>query len=112
MPDTRTYADRREYLKKAVTERRRKLRRMAVEYGGGRCQICGYKKSIYALIFHHRDPREKDFGLSDRGLTRSWERIQRELEKCILLCANCHAEVHQGLATLPKKKVGREIKMT
>ena len=108
MPDTRTYADRREYLKKAVIARRRKIRRMAVDYGGGKCRICGYKKSIRALTFHHRNPSEKDFGLSERGLTRSWEKTRKELDKCILLCANCHAEVHDGLATLPSKRVGRK----
>ncbi len=110
MPDTRTYRDRAEYLKRAVTERRRKLRRMAVEQGGGCCQICGYKASIYALIFHHVDPKKKDFGLSDRGLTRSWEKIKKEVEKCVLLCANCHAEVHEGIARLPRKRVGKKKK--
>lgn len=107
MPDKRTYRDRAEYLKKAVTERRRKLRRMSIEYGGGGCQICGYDASIYALTFHHRNPKEKDFGLSARGLTRSWEKIQKELDKCILLCANCHAEVHEGITKIPKKKTAR-----
>ena len=104
MPDTRTYADRREYNKAAVTARRRKLRKMAVEYGGGKCQICGYSKSIRALTFHHRNPEEKDFGLSDRGLTRSWEKTKAEIKKCVLLCSNCHAEVHDGLVKLPHKK--------
>ncbi|XKT74360.1 MAG: hypothetical protein ACJKTH_03325 [Patescibacteria group bacterium UBA2163] len=100
MADARTYRDRAEYLKKAVTERRRKLRRMAIEYGGGKCNLCGYKKSIYALTFHHRDPTQKDFGLSARGLTRSWEKIKKEIDKCTLLCANCHAEVHEGLVEM------------
>ncbi len=76
---------------------------MAVQYGGGKCQICGYAKSIRALTFHHRNPSEKDFGLSDRGLTRSWEKTKNEIKKCVLLCANCHAEVHDGLVQLPKK---------
>ena len=103
MPDTRTYADRREYNKAAVTARRRKLRKMAIYHAGGKCQICGYNKSIRALTFHHLDPTKKDFGLSDRGLTRSWDKTLKEIDKCALLCANCHAEVHDGLAALSIK---------
>jgi 5-methylcytosine-specific restriction endonuclease McrA len=107
MPDKRTYADRREYNKAAVTARRRKLRKMAIEYGGGSCKICGYNKSIRALTFHHKNPSEKDFGLSDRGLTRSWDKTKAEIQKCILLCSNCHAEVHDGLVELLKQKAHR-----
>lgn len=77
---------------------------MAIEHGGGCCQICGYEKSVRALTFHHRNPEEKDFGVSDKGITRSWAKTKKEIEKCVLLCANCHAEVHDGLATLPKQK--------
>jgi 5-methylcytosine-specific restriction endonuclease McrA len=102
MPDTRTYADRADYLKKAVAARRRKLRDMAIGYGGGRCFICGYNRSKRALVFHHLDPKRKDFGLSMRGLTRSWEKMRAELDKCVLLCANCHSEVHDGITQLPR----------
>jgi len=100
--DTRTYADRAEYLKKAVSQRRRKLKQLSLEYGGGSCQICGYKKCIGALSFHHKDPDQKDFGMSARGLTRSWEKTKKELGKCILVCANCHAEIHEGITEVPK----------
>ena len=102
MPDTRTYADRAEYMKAAVAKRRRKLRDMALLYGGGKCSICSYKRSKRALVFHHLDPTKKDFGLSMRGLTRSWEKMRAELDKCVLLCANCHAEVHDSITQLPK----------
>jgi hypothetical protein len=102
MPKVRTYADRAEYLKKAVAARRKKLRDMALEYGGGKCIICKYKKSRRAMVFHHLDPMKKDFGLSVRGLTRSWEKMRAELDKCVLLCANCHAEVHDGITQLPE----------
>jgi predicted HNH restriction endonuclease len=95
--DNRTYADRADYLKRAVAERRRKLRDMAIEYGGGKCSRCGYNKCKRALSFHHLDPSKKDFGLSARGLTRSWEKTKVELDKCILLCANCHMEVHEEI---------------
>ncbi len=101
MPEKRTYADRAEYIKKAVSKRRKKLKEMAIEYGGGQCQICGYKKCSRALNFHHKVASEKDFGLSARGLTRSWEKIKQELDKCILVCANCHMELHDGKTQLP-----------
>ena len=100
--DTRTYADRADYLKRAVAERRRKLRDMAIEYGGGCCVKCGYKKCKRALSFHHKDASEKDFGLSARGLTRSWEKMRIELDKCMLVCANCHMEIHEEIES--KKK--------
>ena len=75
---------------------------MAVEYKGGKCINCGYKKDIAALDFHHVDETKKDFGLSQRGLTRSWDRIKKELDKCILVCANCHREIHSGTLQPPE----------
>lgn len=80
----------------AVQKRRDKLKEMAVVHLGGKCIECGYCKSIAALEFHHKDPNEKDFGISAKGYTRSWERVKKELEKCVLLCANCHREIHAG----------------
>ncbi len=103
--ETRTYKERAAYLSAAVSKRRRKLREMAVAYGGGKCQICGYATCARALSFHHQDPEQKDFGISARGLTRSWEKIQAELDKCVLLCANCHMELHEGLVSLPNNKL-------
>ncbi len=103
MPDLRKYSDRKEYLKLAVSKRRQKLRDMAREYKGGKCVICGYSKCASALDFHHRNPKQKDFGLSVRGLTRSWELIKKEIDKCVLVCANCHRELHAGITQLPKE---------
>lgn len=88
-------------MREAVKRRRKKLRGMARGYKGDQCAVCGYKKCSRALVFHHRDPKKKDFGLSTRGLTRSWEKIRAEIDKCILLCANCHMEVHDGITQLP-----------
>jgi hypothetical protein len=85
---------------KAVTKRRKILMRKAVKYKGDQCEICGYNKCINALEFHHINPEEKEFGLSTRGLTRSWDKIKKEIDKCVLLCANCHREVHAGLINL------------
>lgn len=75
-----------------VIKRVKKLKTLAVEYKGKKCEICGYDKCINALEFHHIDG-SKDFAISD-GKIRSWERIKKELEKCQLLCANCHREQH------------------
>ena len=99
--DKRKYADRAEYLKKAVSKRRKEIRKMALEYSGGKCAICGYNKCIKALEFHHINNDSKDFGISSKGYTRSWIEIKKELNKCILLCANCHREVHEGITQLP-----------
>jgi len=92
--ETRTYADRRQYLIRAVQKRRKKVRQMAVEYKGGRCERCGYTKCIDALEFHHTDPSGKDFSISDKGYTRGWNKVKKELDKCVLVCANCHREIH------------------
>jgi len=108
--ETRTYADRREYLKKAVTERRRKLKQKVVEYKGGKCQICGYSKYVGAFDLHHYDERQKEFGLSSRGLTRSWEKIKAEADKCVLVCANCHREIHGGITQLPRRNSGKKTR--
>lgn len=72
----------------------------AIEYKGGKCIVCGYNKSIRALQFHHLDPTQKDFGIS--GTTKSFEKLKPELDKCVLLCANCHGEVHEGLLDINK----------
>ena len=88
----------------AVSRRRKKLREMARDYKGGKCTVCGYNKCQRALSFHHLNPKEKDFDLSSRGLTRSWERIKKEIDKCVLLCANSHMEVHDGITQLPIKR--------
>lgn len=70
----------------------------AIQYKGGKCLVCGYNKSMRALTFHHLDPSKKDFGIS--GGTKSFEAMKDELDKCVLLCANHHAEVHDGLINL------------
>lgn len=84
----------RKCIVEAVTKRRRKVKAMSVEYKGGKCSICGYNKCIDALDFHHLDPKIKEFNPSDNGHTRSWEKQKIELDKCILVCSNCHREIH------------------
>ena len=73
---------------------RKAMKKEAVKRFGGKCQRCGYDKCIGALSFHHLDPSQKDFGLAQNGNTHSWEEYWEEAQKCQLLCANCHAEIH------------------
>jgi DNA-directed RNA polymerase subunit RPC12/RpoP len=84
----------------AVLRRRARVRDRLVEEAGGRCTLCGYDVSTVALHFHHLDPALKEFTIRS-GETRSIARMRAEAAKCVLLCANCHAEVEAGLATLP-----------
>jgi transposase len=81
----------------AVVRRRRRVKRMLVQEAGGKCHACGYDRCIRALHFHHLNPADKSFGLSLRGVTRSLAHARSEVEKCILLCSNCHAEVEAGI---------------
>jgi len=66
-----------------------------VNYKGGKCCCCDYDRYLGALEFHHVDPTQKDFELSNIKCY-VLETIQQELDKCILLCSNCHREVHGG----------------
>lgn len=85
----------------AVAKRRKRLKEMVVEYKGGKCTICGYNKYVGAFDLHHLDEKTKEFGLSTRGLTRSWEKLKAEADKCILVCANCHRKYTVALHKFP-----------
>ena len=106
MTEKRKYADRREELIKAVAKRRRKIKLLSIQYKGGKCQICGYEKYVGALDLHHIDGNQKSFGIGDKGYTRSWEVTRKELDKCILVCANCHREIEAGITQLPRETLG------
>ena len=108
MPDRRTYADRREYVIRAVSKHRRVNRQKLVTYKGGKCSICGYNKCIGALDLHHIDDSKKEFTISDHGLTLGCDKIVAEADKCVLLCANCHREVHAGIIELQPLTVTSE----
>jgi transposase-like protein len=84
----------------AVSGRRRRVKEILVREAGGACRLCGYSRYAGALQFHHVDPTEKAFALSSRGLARSLAKAREEVMKCVLLCANCHAEVEAGVATI------------
>ena len=76
-----------------VKHRRQAIKIKAVNYKGGKCELCGYKKCIWALDFHHKNPKEKDFSIAQNS-TFKWEKIKLELDKCIMICSNCHREKH------------------
>lgn len=76
--------------------RRRRIKQILVAEAGGCCRLCGYDRSVVALQFHHVDRGQKEFGLALRGVARSLDRARAEARKCVLLCANCHAEVEWG----------------
>lgn len=72
----------------------------AVEYKGGSCEKCGYNKYPDVLEFHHLDPTEKEAAWNKMRLW-NWKKITAELDKCSMLCANCHREVHVELRSNP-----------
>jgi transposase-like protein/5-methylcytosine-specific restriction endonuclease McrA len=84
----------------SVIRRRARIRAEVIAEAGGCCAICGYSRHLAALQFHHLDPATKEFTLCN-GETRSLERMRAEAAKCVLLCANCHAEVESGAAQVP-----------
>lgn len=85
----------------AVARRRRKVKEILVAEAGGRCVICGYNRAIGALEFHHLDPSQKRMMLSAQGVAYALSTLRAEAAKCVLLCANCHVEVENGVAVLP-----------
>ena len=89
------------YCKKCTTiqvvERSQKLKKEMVNYKGGCCEICGYNKYIGALEFHHINPDKKDFTIAKIRQYKFDKVIKNELDKCMLLCSNCHRELHGGL---------------
>jgi predicted nucleic acid-binding Zn ribbon protein len=71
----------------------RKLR--LLEIAGGACSVCGYNKNISNLHFHHLEPAKKSFQLDARAISNhGWDVVIEEFGKCILLCSNCHFELH------------------
>lgn len=80
----------------AVQRARRRLKERLVEYKGGKCELCGYDRCIGALEFHHPNPNEKEFQISGCNI-KSFERLKNEADKCMLVCSNCHKELHYNM---------------
>lgn len=76
--------------------KRRELKTKMVAIKGGCCLLCGYNKYLGSLTFHHLDPNQKSFDIAGNHCL-GWARIEKELEKCILVCRNCHGEIEAGL---------------
>ena len=78
---------------------RKRQKQRAVDYKGGKCHLCHYTKCNEALSFHHLDPSKKDFSIA---AAKSWsfDKIKKELDKCVMLCNRCHTEVHHGISFL------------
>jgi hypothetical protein len=83
---------------KTVTQQKQ-LKLQCINYKGGKCSICGYDKYFGSMEFHHLDPSKKDFGISD-GRCYNFNKIKIELDKCILVCSNCHKEIHGGITNI------------
>ena len=83
--------------KTVTSDKRKKLK--AIEYKGGKCVVCGYNRYFGSLTFHHIDPSTKSYNISWH-YNYAWEELKKELDKCVLICSNCHGEVHGGLIEL------------
>jgi hypothetical protein len=79
-----------------IKAKKQALKHKLIEYKGGKCEKCGYSKCEGALQFHHRDPSQKEFTIARVrvGDSFSIKELFNEVDKCDLLCANCHAEIH------------------
>jgi hypothetical protein len=89
--------------KESLIKRKRERMGKLIVLKGGACSKCSYKKSIRALSFHHRDPSTKSFGLAIKSMNRKWEELLEEVEKCDLLCLNCHREEEAALGHSSQK---------
>lgn len=79
----------------AVSKRRRLLKQIGITYLGGKCKDCNLVSEYQEVYdFHHLDPSNKDFNISSKGHTISEIRLKKELDKCVLLCSNCHRIRH------------------
>ena len=85
------------------TKQRWKNRKLkAIEYKGGKCSSCGYNKCPDVLEFHHKDPKQKEFDWK-KLRQMSWDKVTNELDKCDILCSNCHRERHHEIFSLNNK---------
>ena len=74
---------------------RKRKKQELLDLLGGKCSACGYDKCIGALEFHHLDPSKKDFTINS-GINLNSQKVLNEVKKCIILCSNCHRELHQS----------------
>lgn len=79
---------------------RKKSIRSLKSQAGGKCAICGYDRCLTSLHFHHKDPDEKVGSIGAMVYSHGKQAALEEVKKCVLICANCHGEVHEGLVKL------------
>lgn len=79
---------------RTTISRRNKIARLKDHYGG-KCMICGYNKCLDALDFHHLETDKKEFSIREKR-NASWDKLIEETKKCIMVCANCHREIHSS----------------
>jgi transposase len=91
----------------AVARRRRKVKAILVDEAGGCCRVCGYRHNMRALHFHHLEPSQKRHEINAKGVAIALDRLRGEVQKCVLLCSNCHAEVEDGMAVIPANMLRR-----
>ena len=76
-------------------QRGRERRLLLIQRKGGCCERCGYNRNNAALAFHHITPAAKSFPIDLRSCSNTcWQSLLDEAEKCMLLCLNCHSEIH------------------
>lgn len=80
-----------------VSDYRRRRKLNLIKVCGGKCNLCGYDKIPAALEFHHIDPSQKQYAIASEGTCHDLEKDLAEVNKTILVCANCHREIHEGL---------------
>lgn len=85
---------------KNVSKHRKRRKKQLIELFGGKCFICDYSRCVRALHFHHKDPATKEFSIAEAGECFSKEKLFAEAAKCVLVCANCHAEIEDGMLVL------------
>lgn len=102
---------RKKYLIFRISERRRQVKLQAIAYKGGECSRCKYKGCPGAMVFHHLDPAQKDYGFSNKGIYRPFEKVKPELDKCVLLCQNCHCEIHHEMSEKVRLEKQAELKL-
>jgi hypothetical protein len=97
-PENISDEERKKRANNKIVRWRQRAKQTLVEYKGNKCKVCGYNKCVASLVFHHINPKEKEFGITGKCI--SIERLKKEADKCVLLCANCHGEIHSGLITI------------
>lgn len=101
--DSVLYVTSKEYRTKNHSAKCRRVKEGMIELknlAGGKCSICGYDRCLYALDFHHLDPDKKDKAVCNLLSSKSFKAAAAESKRCVLLCSNCHRELHDGLITL------------